>query len=154
VAEIVGFQGGRGRQLSLRPEDEKRVLARLDRYRVNSISNLKEPRMEHSAGEAPCPHTTIEPSLDRWTECHWHLHQMESNYHEPDPFRYSLNSFIRSAKEVTGILMTDLQRHPTVRGQIDSELKKLNENLSLRRLRSDAIFWSTERCSPPRVTGG
>ncbi len=84
--------------------------------------------MEHSAGEAPCPHTTIEPSLDRWTECHWHLHQMESNYHEPDPFRYSLNSFIRSAKEVPGILMTDLQQHPAVRAQIDSKLQRLNEN--------------------------
>jgi hypothetical protein len=84
--------------------------------------------MDQSAGKVPCPHTTIESSLDRWLECHWHLHQMESNYHVPDPFRYSLNSFIRSAKEVPGILMTDLQRHLAVRDEIDSELKKLQEN--------------------------
>ena len=84
--------------------------------------------MDRSAKEVPCPHTTIASSLDRWTECHWHLHQMESNYHVPDPFRYSLNSFIRSAKEVPGILMSDLQRHPKVRAEVDSELKKLSKN--------------------------
>jgi hypothetical protein len=84
--------------------------------------------MERIAQEAPCPHTIIAPSLDRWVECHWHLHQMESNYHEPDPFRYSLNSFIRSAKEVPSILMTDLQQHQAVRDRIDSELQRLNAN--------------------------
>lgn len=42
----------------------------------------------------PCAHSNLELSLDRWQECHWHLHQMEANYHNPEPFRYSLNSFI------------------------------------------------------------
>lgn len=31
-----------------------------------------------------CPHTLIEPALDRWAECHWHLHQMEASYHQPE----------------------------------------------------------------------
>ncbi|SAL62522.1 hypothetical protein [Caballeronia humi] len=39
---------------------------------------------------------------------HWHLHQMEAHYHEPDGFRYSLNSFIRAVKEVPLKLHNDL----------------------------------------------
>lgn len=46
------------------------------------------------------------------------LHQMEANYHEPEPFRYSLNSFIRAVKEVPLKLQNDLQRHPEVRVRI------------------------------------
>jgi hypothetical protein len=34
---------------------------------------------------------------------------MESNYHTPDPFRYSVNSFIRSVKEIPLILRMELQ---------------------------------------------
>lgn len=37
---------------------------------------------------------------------------MEANYHEPDPFRYSLNSFIRAVKEIPQILKMELQNHP------------------------------------------
>lgn len=68
--------------------------------------------MEH------CEHNKLELSLDRWQECHWHLHQMEANYHEPEPFRYSLNSFIRAIKEVPLKLQNDLQRHSEVRARI------------------------------------
>ena len=56
-----------------------------------------------------CPHSKIEAALDRWSECHWHIHQIESNYHFPDLFRYSLNSFIRAIKEIPQILKMDLQ---------------------------------------------
>ena len=86
--------------------------------------------MEHPSLEAhlPCPHAKIEPSLDRWAESHWYLHQMESNYHDPDPFRYSFNSFIRSAKEVPEILMNDLQREPTVRTRIAAPLENLHRS--------------------------
>lgn len=66
--------------------------------------------------------------MDRWQECHWHLHQMERNYHEPDGFRYALNSFIRAAKEVQGILMTDIQRQTAVRTAIEPQFKKLRDN--------------------------
>lgn len=59
-----------------------------------------------------CPHTLVEPALDRWMECHWHLHHMEANYHEPDAFRYSLNSFIRAFKEVPQLLLMQIQSHP------------------------------------------
>jgi hypothetical protein len=53
---------------------------------------------------------------------------MEAQYHDPDLFRYSLNSFIRAAKEVPGILMADLQQYPTVRAQIDGQLRQLQQN--------------------------
>jgi hypothetical protein len=96
--------------------------------------------MEQPLTDATCPHAAIEPSLDRWAECHWHLHQMESNYHQPDPFRYSLNSFIRSAKEVPGILMADLQRRADVRARIDPDLQKLNANAFFRTLKERRDF--------------
>jgi hypothetical protein len=66
----------------------------------------------------PCAHSNLELSLDRWQECHWHLHQMEANYHNPEPFRYSLNSFIRAVKEVQLKLQNDLQQHPEIRARI------------------------------------
>lgn len=75
-----------------------------------------------------CPHTPIEPTLDRWQECHWHIHQMEAHYHDPEPFRYSVNSFIRAAKEVPLILMADLERHPEVRKVINTQLEQLKRN--------------------------
>lgn len=56
-----------------------------------------------------CPHKLVQSALDRWNECHWHIHQMEANYHTPDPFRYSLNSFIRAIKEIPQILKMELQ---------------------------------------------
>ena len=65
-----------------------------------------------------CPHIPVESSLDRWQECHWHLHQMEGNYHEPEGFRYALNSFIRTVKEVPVMLMNDLQHHAEIREAI------------------------------------
>lgn len=61
-----------------------------------------------------CPHTLIEPALDRWAEAHWHLHQMEGNYHTPEPFRYALNSFIRVIKEVPDSLAKCVQNNPSM----------------------------------------
>lgn len=62
-----------------------------------------------------CSHDLIEAALDRWSECHWNLHQMEGNYHHPHGFRYALNSFIRAFKEVPQILTMGIQNHPELR---------------------------------------
>ena len=59
-----------------------------------------------------CVHSHISSALDRWTESHWYIHQIEANYHSPDLFRYSLNSFIRAVKEIPQILKMELQHHP------------------------------------------
>lgn len=74
-----------------------------------------------------CPHESIASSLDRWQECHWHLHQMEQNYHEPEPFRFSFNSFVRAVKEVPTILDHDLQRSPNVKSVIKQSLETLRK---------------------------
>lgn len=57
----------------------------------------------------PCVHDKIEAALDRWEESHWHLHQVEKHYHQADAFRYSMNSFIRSIREVPDLIGIALQ---------------------------------------------
>jgi len=57
----------------------------------------------------PCVHDKIDSALDRWQESHWHLHQVEKNYHDADAFRYSMNSFIRSLREVPDLISIALQ---------------------------------------------
>lgn len=78
-----------------------------------------------------CPHSHIEAALDRWSECHWHIHQMEANYHTPDLFRYSLNSFIRAAKEIPLILSTELQSHHAYRSDFKPLINSLHANALL-----------------------
>jgi hypothetical protein len=79
-----------------------------------------------------CPHSTIEASLNRWEECHWHLHLMEQNYHEPEPFRYAFNSFLRAVKEVPSIIDHDSQVSPA---PVKATIKRSLENL-----RRSALF--------------
>lgn len=88
-----------------------------------------------------CVHTQLEASLDRWNECHWHLHQMEINYHLPDAFRYSLNSFIRAVADVPELLTKNLERHEAVRLYMKPQLTALNTNelFSVLKLRRNFI---------------
>ncbi|RMP68474.1 hypothetical protein [Pseudomonas syringae group genomosp. 3] len=72
-----------------------------------------------------CAHTHLEASLDCWQECHWHLHQMEGNYHLPDAFRYALNAFIRAIADVPKLLTKNLEKHETARRAIKPRLKEL-----------------------------
>ncbi len=58
-----------------------------------------------------CAHERITDALDRWQESHWHLHQVENEYHHADAFRYSVNSFIRSIREVPDLINMALQKH-------------------------------------------
>ncbi|MEB2275877.1 hypothetical protein LAV82_17845 [Bacillus sp. ILBB4] len=55
------------------------------------------------------PINIIASAYDRLEEAHWNIHQMEQHYHESEPFRYSLNSFLRVIKEVPQILQMELQ---------------------------------------------
>ncbi|CAB3754788.1 hypothetical protein [Paraburkholderia humisilvae] len=81
-----------------------------------------------------CAHSNLELSLDRWQECHWYLHQMEANYHEPEPFRYSCNSFLRAVKEVPQALSNDLQRHPGEKAKIKPLMDTVSTNVLLHTL--------------------
>lgn len=51
----------------------------------------------------------ISSALDRFQEAHFYLHQMEAFYHAADPFRWSLNSFLKSIKEVRPLIQMSLQ---------------------------------------------
>ena len=53
---------------------------------------------------------------------------MESNYHTPDPFRYSLNSFIRAAKEIPQILQMELQNNPAYQVEFKPLIDSLDAN--------------------------
>lgn len=53
---------------------------------------------------------------------------MEANYHEPEPFRYALNSFIRAVKEVPVILRADIQQNIAVRKEIAPLLQKVSQS--------------------------
>lgn len=75
-----------------------------------------------------CPYTLIEPALDRWAECHWHLHQMEDAYHQPVAFRYSTNGFIRAFKEVPQLLVMTTQKSPELRKRITPALEALRSS--------------------------
>jgi len=75
-----------------------------------------------------CEHSKIEAALDRWSECHWHIHQLEANYHNPDAFRYALNSFMRAVKEVPQILKMELQNLPEYRSTLKPILKALGDD--------------------------
>jgi hypothetical protein len=75
-----------------------------------------------------CPHSKIESALDRWSECHWHIHQMEANYHVPDLFRYSLNSFIRSIKEIPQLLKMELQNEPAYKTGFKPLIDSMKKN--------------------------
>lgn len=44
---------------------------------------------------------------DRLEETHYWWHQMARNYHEPDPFRYSLGAFIQAGRSVSFMLQKE-----------------------------------------------
>src|SRR6266566_5449935 len=57
------------------------------------------------AGEGPpC---SIPYTHDRLHECHHWWHEMARNYHEPEPFRYSLGAFLQAARSVTFMLQKE-----------------------------------------------
>jgi hypothetical protein len=51
----------------------------------------------------------IESCSDRFQESHFWIHSMEQFYHYADPFRWHLNAFLRSLKEVPQLLQMELQ---------------------------------------------
>jgi hypothetical protein len=64
----------------------------------------------HSGSSDAC--VQLSAALDRHAEAHWHLHQLNENYHRADPFRWSLNSFLRALKEVPQQIQMHMQNQP------------------------------------------
>lgn len=54
----------------------------------------------------------IESTIDRLFEASFHLDQMELAYHSANRFRWCLNCFLRSLKEVPDLLTMELQNKP------------------------------------------
>lgn len=57
---------------------------------------------------------SLESSLDRLQEAKWFIHMMENHYHEADQFRWSLNSFLRTLKEVIQLVSIEVQNKPAI----------------------------------------
>lgn len=56
-----------------------------------------------------CP---IPNSHDKFQEAHYYLEAMMKNYHAPDVFRWSLNSFLQSLRNVTFVIQKELKHTP------------------------------------------
>jgi hypothetical protein len=69
---------------------------------------------------------SLSSTLDRLEESAWHLRRMEQHYHKADCFRWSLNSFLRSLKEVVQLLTMDVQSQPKIVMWLREEKEKLN----------------------------
>ncbi len=52
---------------------------------------------------------------------------MEEHYHKADRFRWSLNSFLRTIKEVIQLVTMEIQQHPEVSDWLREEKKKLSK---------------------------
>jgi hypothetical protein len=48
-------------------------------------------------------------SFDRMDEAAWFIRLMEENYHNADKFRWSLNSFLRTLKEIMQVVTVEVQ---------------------------------------------
>jgi hypothetical protein len=59
-----------------------------------------------SGDEKRCP---VPSAHDRLLESHFFLHQMASNYHDPEPFRYSLHAFVQAIESVLELLVVETQ---------------------------------------------
>lgn len=60
-----------------------------------------------------CPNSKVYDSLsssfDRIDEAAWFIRLMEENYHKADKFRWSLNSFLRTLKEIMQLVSMEVQ---------------------------------------------
>lgn len=59
--------------------------------------------------ESPDIDQRLFSTLDRLAETEWHANQLVAYYHEANQFRWALNGFLRSAKEITQILQMECQ---------------------------------------------
>lgn len=68
---------------------------------------------------------SIESSIDRLQEAEWFIKMMETHYHQADQFRWSLNSFLRTLKEVLQLLSMETQQNKELSNWIRSEKDRL-----------------------------
>lgn len=76
-----------------------------------------------------CPNhailSSLASTLDRLDEAGWFIHMMEEHYHKADRFRWCLNSFLRSLKEVVQLLTMEVQQNATASKWLRQEKQTL-----------------------------
>ena len=79
-----------------------------------------------------CPNRVIfeklESSFDRLREAEWTIDLMKMHYHSADSFRWSLNCFLRSLKEVAQIILMEIQDNPDARSLFKTIKTNLNDD--------------------------
>lgn len=71
------------------------------------------------------PLAAIESALDRFREAHFWIHALEEYYHFADPFRWHLNAFLKSIKEVSQLIQMGLQNREGFNRWYRQEREKL-----------------------------
>ncbi len=89
---------------------------------------------------SPQPLTAIESAVDRFREAHFWIHTLEQYYHFADPFRWHLNAFLKSIKEVPQLLQMSLQNHKGFNKWYRQEREKLTADPLMRFLADQRDF--------------
>jgi hypothetical protein len=71
---------------------------------------------------------SLSSTLDRLEEAAWAIRQMEKHYHSANQFRWSLNGFLRTLKEVVTVLTSEVQHHRHLKAWFVSERTKLADD--------------------------
>lgn len=80
----------------------------------------------------------VESSADRFQEAHFWIHTLERYYHDANPFRWHLNAFLKTLKEIPQVLQMELQNESGFASWFRNQLAALRtdpliEELSKRR---------------------
>lgn len=89
---------------------------------------------------APHPLAPIESALDRFREAHFWIHTLEQYYHFADPFRWHLNAFLKSIKEVPPLIQMGLQNRPGFSAWFRVERERLRADPLMRFLSEQRDF--------------
>lgn len=76
-----------------------------------------------------CPILSVH---DTFEQAHYHLHQCLINYHNPTEFRYNLNSFIQTLRNITFALQSEKRQIPNFEEWYSEKQSKLKENQLLK----------------------
>ena len=69
---------------------------------------------------------------DKFQEAHYFIEQMMDEYHNPMPFRFNLNAFLQSLRNVTFVLQKDLSHRDGFRNWYSKRQKTMKEDPLLR----------------------
>jgi hypothetical protein len=95
----------------------------------------------------------LSPAVDRLNEAHFFLHDLESYYHFADPFRWHLNAFLRSIKEVPALISMGLQNRQGFPAWYRPRRKALERDSLIRHLADQRDFIVHRGMLKPKSAG-